>query len=209
MDFHVIHAVIGIASYRPKWRIYRDSRFWPNHRYCDDSYKERKKQSLHPWQLSGGEYLRTSAVGSIRGLKWLQNKVTGGLSSSLHADWDHNQLLHTLCYSAVVSFLITSNASSLLQEEFKNMIEDAGFYCVQYYNLTGGVVALHSGFKLWDALRAPAGKARTDTDRLWVSGRRLFRKKKLFSDKVSELLPPRRSWRGVSGQVDTIYSETR
>lgn len=34
------------------------------------------------------------------------------------------------------------------QEEFKGMIEDAGFYCVQYYNLTGGVVALHSGFKL-------------------------------------------------------------
>ncbi|CAN9512963.1 unnamed protein product [Ophioblennius macclurei] len=34
------------------------------------------------------------------------------------------------------------------QEEFKHMIEDAGFYCVQYYNLTGGVVALHSGFKL-------------------------------------------------------------
>ncbi|XP_029916607.1 2-methoxy-6-polyprenyl-1,4-benzoquinol methylase, mitochondrial [Myripristis murdjan] len=34
------------------------------------------------------------------------------------------------------------------QEEFKGMIEDAGFYCVQYYNLTAGVVALHSGFKL-------------------------------------------------------------
>ncbi|XP_029017800.1 2-methoxy-6-polyprenyl-1,4-benzoquinol methylase, mitochondrial [Betta splendens] len=34
------------------------------------------------------------------------------------------------------------------QERFKEMIEDAGFYCVQYHNLTGGVVALHSGFKL-------------------------------------------------------------
>ncbi|KAM7017839.1 2-methoxy-6-polyprenyl-1,4-benzoquinol methylase, mitochondrial [Tautogolabrus adspersus] len=34
------------------------------------------------------------------------------------------------------------------QEEFKGMIEDAGFYCVKHYNLTGGVVALHSGFKL-------------------------------------------------------------
>ncbi|XP_070690040.1 2-methoxy-6-polyprenyl-1,4-benzoquinol methylase, mitochondrial [Pempheris klunzingeri] len=34
------------------------------------------------------------------------------------------------------------------QEEFKQMIEDAGFYSVQYYNLTGGIVALHSGFKL-------------------------------------------------------------
>ncbi|KAG7252334.1 hypothetical protein CRUP_014838, partial [Coryphaenoides rupestris] len=34
------------------------------------------------------------------------------------------------------------------QEEFKGMIEDAGFYRVKYYNLTGGVVAIHSGFKL-------------------------------------------------------------
>lgn len=34
------------------------------------------------------------------------------------------------------------------QEEFKQMIEDAGFYCVRYHNLTAGVVALHSGFKL-------------------------------------------------------------
>ncbi|XP_018558256.1 2-methoxy-6-polyprenyl-1,4-benzoquinol methylase, mitochondrial [Lates calcarifer] len=34
------------------------------------------------------------------------------------------------------------------QEAFKHMIEDAGFYCVQYYSFTGGVVAIHSGFKL-------------------------------------------------------------
>ncbi|AWP07599.1 putative 2-methoxy-6-polyprenyl-1-4-benzoquinol methylase mitochondrial [Scophthalmus maximus] len=34
------------------------------------------------------------------------------------------------------------------QEEFKRMIEDTGFYCVRYHNLTGGVVALHSGYKL-------------------------------------------------------------
>uniref|UniRef100_A0A8C1QB73 2-methoxy-6-polyprenyl-1,4-benzoquinol methylase, mitochondrial n=1 Tax=Cyprinus carpio TaxID=7962 RepID=A0A8C1QB73_CYPCA len=34
------------------------------------------------------------------------------------------------------------------QETFKEMIEDAGFFCVQYFNLTGGIVAIHSGFKL-------------------------------------------------------------
>lgn len=34
------------------------------------------------------------------------------------------------------------------QEEFKAMIEDAGFFKVQFHNLTGGVVAIHSGFKL-------------------------------------------------------------
>ncbi|XP_008334521.2 LOW QUALITY PROTEIN: 2-methoxy-6-polyprenyl-1,4-benzoquinol methylase, mitochondrial [Cynoglossus semilaevis] len=32
--------------------------------------------------------------------------------------------------------------------EFKYMIEDAGFSSVKYHNWTGGVVALHSGFKL-------------------------------------------------------------
>ncbi|XP_069817361.1 2-methoxy-6-polyprenyl-1,4-benzoquinol methylase, mitochondrial [Dendropsophus ebraccatus] len=34
------------------------------------------------------------------------------------------------------------------QEEFKEMIEDAGFFKVTYNNLTSGVVAVHSGFKL-------------------------------------------------------------
>ncbi|XP_066545023.1 2-methoxy-6-polyprenyl-1,4-benzoquinol methylase, mitochondrial isoform X2 [Amia ocellicauda] len=34
------------------------------------------------------------------------------------------------------------------QEEFKALIEDAGFYKVQFQNLTAGVVAIHSGFKL-------------------------------------------------------------
>ncbi|KAJ8415363.1 hypothetical protein AAFF_G00423430 [Aldrovandia affinis] len=34
------------------------------------------------------------------------------------------------------------------QETFKGMIEEAGFFQVQYFNLTGGVVAIHSGFKL-------------------------------------------------------------
>lgn len=46
----------------------------------------------------------------------------------------------------------------LAQEEFKHMIEDAGFHCVQYYNLTGGIVALHSGFKLWNLLQTPGLK---------------------------------------------------
>ncbi|XP_051887822.1 2-methoxy-6-polyprenyl-1,4-benzoquinol methylase, mitochondrial [Pristis pectinata] len=34
------------------------------------------------------------------------------------------------------------------QEEFKEMIEDTGFYKVEYSNLTMGIVAVHSGFKL-------------------------------------------------------------
>ncbi|MCD6732424.1 MAG: bifunctional demethylmenaquinone methyltransferase/2-methoxy-6-polyprenyl-1,4-benzoquinol methylase UbiE [Burkholderiaceae bacterium] len=33
------------------------------------------------------------------------------------------------------------------QETLKNMMEEAGFSRVRYFNLTGGVVALHEGFK--------------------------------------------------------------
>lgn len=40
-----------------------------------------------------------------------------------------------------VSFLV-------FQEEFKDMIEDAGFQKVTYESLTSGIVAIHSGFKL-------------------------------------------------------------
>lgn len=45
-------------------------------------------------------------------------------------------------------YLVESIRNFPDQEEFKGMIEDAGFCCVQYFNFTGGVVALHSGFKL-------------------------------------------------------------
>lgn len=34
------------------------------------------------------------------------------------------------------------------QEEFRQMIEDVGFKKVTYENLTSGVCAIHSGFKL-------------------------------------------------------------
>ena len=34
------------------------------------------------------------------------------------------------------------------QEEFAGMVEAAGFRAVTYENLMGGIVALHSGFKV-------------------------------------------------------------
>lgn len=40
-----------------------------------------------------------------------------------------------------VSFLV-------FQEDFRDMIEDAGFQKVTYESLTTGIVAIHSGFKL-------------------------------------------------------------
>ncbi|CAL8328461.1 unnamed protein product [Arctogadus glacialis] len=45
-------------------------------------------------------------------------------------------------------YLVESIRKFPNQEEFKGMIEEAGFYRVKYHNLTGGVVAIHSGFKL-------------------------------------------------------------
>jgi len=37
---------------------------------------------------------------------------------------------------------------SFLQEDFKQLIQCCGFKAVTYENLTFGVVAIHSGFKL-------------------------------------------------------------
>lgn len=45
-------------------------------------------------------------------------------------------------------YLVESIRQFPKQENFKAMIETAGFSCVEYENLTMGVVAIHSGFKL-------------------------------------------------------------
>ena len=45
-------------------------------------------------------------------------------------------------------YLVESIRKFPQQEEFVEMIEDAGFRSVTYENLTGGVAAIHSGFKL-------------------------------------------------------------
>ncbi|XP_062890195.1 2-methoxy-6-polyprenyl-1,4-benzoquinol methylase, mitochondrial [Mobula hypostoma] len=45
-------------------------------------------------------------------------------------------------------YLVESIQRFPQQEEFREMIEDAGFYKVEYNNLTMGIVAIHSGFKL-------------------------------------------------------------
>ncbi|EQB77405.1 2-methoxy-6-polyprenyl-1,4-benzoquinol methylase, mitochondrial precursor [Camelus ferus] len=45
-------------------------------------------------------------------------------------------------------YLVESIRQFPPQEEFKEMIEDAGFQKVTYENLTSGIVAIHSGFKL-------------------------------------------------------------
>ncbi|KAI2568311.1 coenzyme Q5, methyltransferase [Homo sapiens] len=45
-------------------------------------------------------------------------------------------------------YLVESIRRFPSQEEFKDMIEDAGFHKVTYESLTSGIVAIHSGFKL-------------------------------------------------------------
>lgn len=45
-------------------------------------------------------------------------------------------------------YLVESIDVFLTQEEFKKLIVEAGFSNVTYTNLTNGIVALHSGFKL-------------------------------------------------------------
>lgn len=45
-------------------------------------------------------------------------------------------------------YLVESIRTFPKQDEFKSMIEDAGFANVTYRNLTGGVVAIHSGWRI-------------------------------------------------------------
>ena len=44
-------------------------------------------------------------------------------------------------------YLVESIRQFPPQEDFAAMIEDAGFTGVKYENLTGGIVAIHSGTK--------------------------------------------------------------
>ena len=45
-------------------------------------------------------------------------------------------------------YLVESIRTFPKQDDFKAMIEDAGFHNVSYRNLTGGVVAIHSGWRI-------------------------------------------------------------
>ena len=55
----------------------------------------------------------------------------------LAGDWDSYQ------------YLIESIRKFPTQEEFRQKIKNAGFKVVSYENLTFGISAIHSGFKIW------------------------------------------------------------
>lgn len=46
-------------------------------------------------------------------------------------------------------YLVESIRKFPTQQDFTNMIENAGFRCARYQNMTFGVVAIHSAFKIW------------------------------------------------------------
>jgi ubiquinone/menaquinone biosynthesis C-methylase UbiE len=47
-----------------------------------------------------------------------------------------------------IAFSLQLTKHLLFQEKFAQMIQEAGFERVEYENLVGGVVAIHSGLKL-------------------------------------------------------------
>ena len=49
---------------------------------------------------------------------------------------------------ASYKYLVESIRKFPDQETFAGMLEDAGLQSVDYEDLTGGIVAIHSGFKL-------------------------------------------------------------
>ncbi|XP_025030085.1 2-methoxy-6-polyprenyl-1,4-benzoquinol methylase, mitochondrial-like [Python bivittatus] len=69
----------------------------------------------------------------------------GGRFLCLEFSQVNNSLLSRL---KTYQYLVESIRRFPAQEEFKEMIEDAGFVKVEYQNLTLGIVAIHSGFKL-------------------------------------------------------------
>lgn len=53
-----------------------------------------------------------------------------------------------LSNSACLQLSLILDFKFCFQEEFAGMIEDAGFSHVTYENLTFGIAAIHSGFKV-------------------------------------------------------------
>ena len=52
------------------------------------------------------------------------------------------------CDEASYQYLVESIRKFPKQEELEEMMREAGFKSVSHENITGGVVAIHSGFKL-------------------------------------------------------------
>ena len=67
---------------------------------------------------------------------WYSFNVIPGMGQAVANDRDSYQ------------YLVESIKMFPKQPEFAMMIEEAGFKCVSYTNMTGGIVAMHTGYKL-------------------------------------------------------------
>lgn len=79
------------------------------------------------------------------------SQETGSPTSTLWKVFASSQIRYKafVTYNKVTKVRLRHPTSFLVfQEEFKEMIEDAGFQKVTYESLTTGIVAIHSGFKL-------------------------------------------------------------
>ena len=79
-------------------------------------------------------HVENSVIGSA--YDYYSYQVIPPMGKVLAGDWDSYQ------------YLVESIRKFPKQDVFKDMIREAGFKAVTYENLTLGVVAIHSGFKL-------------------------------------------------------------
>lgn len=90
----------------------------------------------------GGRFmcLEFSHIECSQTLQWLYDQysfqVIPPMGQILANNWD------------AYKYLVESIRKFPKQDEFKRMIQDAGFKCVYYENLTFGVCSIHSGIKL-------------------------------------------------------------
>ncbi|KAG8146406.1 hypothetical protein E2320_012758 [Naja naja] len=133
---------------------------------CDINKEMVKVGKQKSQQLGYSEGL-SWVVGDAQDLPFDDNKfdfytIAFGIRNVTHMDQALQEALYDLYSFQVIpvlgeiiagdwksyQYLVESIRRFPTQEEFKEIIEEAGFLKVDYQNLTSGMVAIHSGFKL-------------------------------------------------------------
>lgn len=132
----------------------------------------------------------------------------------IHSHTKHNSSI-ILWPAGLWAFRLLILMALIFQEELKAMIEDAGFFRVDYENLNFGIVAIHSGFKLWVWVPKHQKYNFHGIWKLWNfngikrSPKRLCSRSLLSSwaqKNTSYLSPPRNLWSDSSGVSYTCIS---
>lgn len=125
---------------------------WKSYQYLVESIRKFPDQVKAPlgsetvWKWSSCCGKTSSGVESRSSTNKLSSFLLHFLKTDFSSEFDIKVFLVS---NSLVTLWISLKSVVSVKEEFKGLMEDAGFFCVQYFNLTGGVVALHSGFKLW------------------------------------------------------------